>query len=110
MDSDAPKLDVSQVTPHIAFSSEEGKVWLNEQRVILFSQAALGKFRKEVFDTIGKERCKSFFLRLGYNNINHHHKKDRNEKKKTQTNNNNNDHNNIKKKIKEQYEEKDEAT
>ena len=66
MDSDAPKLDLSQVTPHIAFSSEEGKVWLNEQRVMLFSQAALGKFRKEVYDTIGQERCKSFFLRLGY--------------------------------------------
>jgi DNA-binding NtrC family response regulator/predicted hydrocarbon binding protein len=66
MDSDAPKLDLSQVTPHIVFSSEEGKVWLNEQRVMLFSQAALGKFRKEVYDTIGQERCKAFFLRLGY--------------------------------------------
>ena len=66
MDSDAPKLDLSQVTPHIVFSSDEGKVWLNEQRVMLFSQAALGKFRKEVYDTIGQERCKAFFLRLGY--------------------------------------------
>ena len=66
MDSDAPKLDLSQVTPHIVFSSDEGKVWLNEQRVMLFSQAALGKFRKEVCDTIGQERCKAFFLRLGY--------------------------------------------
>ena len=46
MDSNAPKLDLSQVTPHIVFSSEQGKVWLNEQRVMLFSQAALGKFRK----------------------------------------------------------------
>lgn len=66
MDSDAPKLDLSQVTPHIVFSSEQGKVWLNEQRVMLFSQAALGKFRKEVYDTIGQDRCKAFFLRLGY--------------------------------------------
>ena len=66
MDSDAPKLDLSQVTPHIVFSSEQGKVWLNEQRVVLFSQTALGKFRKEVYDTIGQDRCKAFFLRLGY--------------------------------------------
>ena len=66
MNSDAPKLDLSQVTPHIVFSSEQGKVWLNEQRVMLFSQAALGKFRKEVYDTIGQDRCKAFFLRLGY--------------------------------------------
>tara|TARA_B110000090_G_scaffold152817_1_gene167723 strand:+ start:165 stop:1850 length:1686 start_codon:yes stop_codon:yes gene_type:complete len=66
MNSDAPKLDLSQVTPHIVFSSEQGKVWLNEQRVVLFSQTALGKFRKEVYDTIGQDRCKAFFLRLGY--------------------------------------------
>tara|TARA_B110000967_G_scaffold55851_1_gene57278 strand:+ start:1061 stop:2746 length:1686 start_codon:yes stop_codon:yes gene_type:complete len=66
MNSDVPKLDLSQVTPHIVFSSEQGKVWLNEQRVVLFSQTALGKFRKEVYDTIGQDRCKAFFLRLGY--------------------------------------------
>ena len=61
-----PKLDLSQVTPHIVFSGNEGKVWLNEQRITLFSQTALGKFRKEVYETIGHERCKAFFLRLGY--------------------------------------------
>ena len=33
---------------------------------MLFSQAALGKFRREVFDTIGLERAKPFFLRLGF--------------------------------------------
>jgi DNA-binding NtrC family response regulator/predicted hydrocarbon binding protein len=66
MDNTAPKLDLSQVTPHIVFSVEEGKVWLNEQRIMLFSQVALGKFRKEVYETIGEERCKAFFLRLGY--------------------------------------------
>lgn len=66
MNDSVPKLDLSQVTPHIAFSGDEGKVWLNEQRVMLFSQAALGKFRKEVYETIGQERCKAFFMRLGY--------------------------------------------
>jgi len=66
MNDTVPKLDLSQVTPHIAFSGDQGKVWLNEQRVMLFSQTALGKFRKEVYDTIGQERCKAFFMRLGY--------------------------------------------
>ncbi len=66
MNKPVPKLDLSQVTPHIAFSADQGKVWLNEQRVMLFSQTALGKFRKEVYDTIGEERCKAFFMRLGY--------------------------------------------
>jgi DNA-binding NtrC family response regulator/predicted hydrocarbon binding protein len=60
------KLQLRNVASEISFSSEEGKVWLNEQRIILFSLAALGKFRREVYDTIGPERCKAFFIRLGY--------------------------------------------
>lgn len=62
----APKLNVSEVIPHLSFSRNEGKVWLNEQRVMLFSQTALGKFRREVIETIGYKRAKAFFIRLGY--------------------------------------------
>jgi DNA-binding NtrC family response regulator len=62
----APELNIDEVTPHLSFSPTEGKVWLNEQRILLFSQTALGKFRREVLETIGIERTKSFFLRLGY--------------------------------------------
>ncbi|MEO2181280.1 MAG: XylR N-terminal domain-containing protein [bacterium] len=52
------KLQLRNVASEISFSQKEGKVWLNEQRIILFSLAALGKFRREVYDTIGPERCK----------------------------------------------------
>jgi len=62
----APELNINEVTPHLSFSRSEGKVWLNEQRIMLFSQTALGKFRREVLETIGYERTKAFFLRLGY--------------------------------------------
>lgn len=60
------QLQLRNVASEISFSQEEGKVWLNEQRIILFSLAALGKFRREVYDTIGPKRCKAFFIRLGY--------------------------------------------
>jgi len=60
------QLNHRDVSSEVSFSAEEGKVWLNEQRVILFSLAALGNFRKEVYQTIGPERCKAFFIRLGY--------------------------------------------
>lgn len=60
------ELQLENVTPQLSFAIAEGKVWLNEQRIMLFSQAALGKFRREVFDTIGLERAKPFFLRLGF--------------------------------------------
>ena len=59
-------LRLNDVDSEIRFSTEEGKVWLNEQRIILFSLNALAKFRREVYDTIGPERCKAFFIRLGY--------------------------------------------
>ena len=60
------ELNLENVTPQLSFAIGEGKVWLNEQRIMLFSQAALGKFRKEVYETIGHERAKAFFLRLGF--------------------------------------------
>ncbi len=60
------ELQLDHVAPNLTFAIDEGKVWLNEQRITLFSQAALGKFRREVFDTIGLERAKAFFLRLGF--------------------------------------------
>lgn len=66
MSMGSTELNVDEVIPHITFSGGEGKVWLNEQRVMLFSQTALGKFRREVLETIGLERTKAFFLRLGY--------------------------------------------
>lgn len=60
------ELNLEQVTPQLSFAIAEGKVWLNEQRIMLFSLAALGKFRREVYDTIGHERARAFFLRLGF--------------------------------------------
>lgn len=59
------ELRLGDVDSEVRFS-DQGKVWLNEQRIILFSLAALAHFRREVYDTIGPERCKAFFIRLGY--------------------------------------------
>lgn len=59
-------LRLEEVTPQLSFAIAEGKVWLNEQRIMLFSQTALGKFRSEVYRTIGHDRAKAFFLRLGF--------------------------------------------
>lgn len=60
------KLRLDEITPQVSFALNEGKVWLNEQRIVLFSQAALGKFRREVYDEIGHDRARAFFLRLGF--------------------------------------------
>ncbi len=50
----------------IRFDPEHGKIWLKEQRSLLLGLSAMGNFRKEIIATMGQERAKGFFMRLGY--------------------------------------------
>ena len=46
--------------------SMEGKIWFGEQRMLLMQVSAMAAFRREMVNTMGIERAKGFFLRLGY--------------------------------------------
>lgn len=59
-------LDLKYLLEKLRFKPEEGKVWLAEQRAVLMGLGALASFRKEIIATLGMERGKSFFMRLGY--------------------------------------------
>lgn len=54
------------LTDQIRFLSSEGKIWLGEQRMLLMAVNAMGAFRREMVNSMGIERAKGFFLRLGY--------------------------------------------
>ncbi|GAC18656.1 sigma-54-dependent Fis family transcriptional regulator [Paraglaciecola arctica] len=58
--------DIKDLTDLIRFSHEEGKVWFGEQRMLLMHVSAMAAFRRELLNSIGVERAKGFFLRLGY--------------------------------------------
>ena len=58
--------DFQDLTEQIQFQSTEGKIWLGEKRMLLMQLSALAAFRREMVNTIGIERAKGFFLRLGY--------------------------------------------
>ncbi|GAC33274.1 sigma-54-dependent Fis family transcriptional regulator [Paraglaciecola polaris] len=58
--------DIKDITDLIRFSHEEGKVWFGEQRMLLMQVSAMAAFRRELVNSIGVERAKGFFLRLGY--------------------------------------------
>ena len=60
--------DAHDLTGELQFQLAQGKIWLGEQRVVLMPLSALATFRKEVLTTIGMERTKAFFMRLGYSN------------------------------------------
>ncbi|KAA0873548.1 sigma-54-dependent Fis family transcriptional regulator [Nitrincola tapanii] len=50
----------------IRFESSQGKIWLNEQRMLLIHSAVMGLLRKELIESLGLERAKGFLLRFGY--------------------------------------------
>ena len=50
----------------IRFESDEGKIWLDEQRMLLIHSAVMGLLRNELIQTMGIERAKGFLMRFGY--------------------------------------------
>lgn len=60
--------DAQDLTGQLKFETAQGKIWLGEQRVLLMTLPALSIFRMEVINTLGMERSKAFFMRLGYTN------------------------------------------
>ena len=58
--------DLKHLVEQLHFNPEEGKIWLAEQRTVLMGLGALSSFRKEIITTLGMERGKGFFMRLGY--------------------------------------------
>ncbi|HCR1520421.1 TPA: sigma-54-dependent Fis family transcriptional regulator [Pseudomonas aeruginosa] len=58
--------DFKDLTSLIHFQSTEGKIWLGEQRMLLLQVSAMANFRRGMVNTLGIERAKGFFLRMGY--------------------------------------------
>jgi len=56
-----------QLEQEIRFQEHDGTIWVGEQRMLLLQLASLANFRKEQILTVGLERAKGFFMRLGYN-------------------------------------------
>jgi len=50
----------------LRFLPEEGQIWLGEQRMLLMSLQASAFFRNELVTTLGVERARGVFIRLGY--------------------------------------------
>ena len=50
----------------LKFDPEQGKIFLNGSRVLIFDATALGKLRKDLIDTLGMERAKGFLIRYGW--------------------------------------------
>jgi len=61
---DHPSL--ADITECLFFSPGDGRIWLNDQRMVLMHSASLGSLRQELIDSLGLERARGLLTRAGY--------------------------------------------
>ena len=54
------------LTERLYFSPGDGRIWLNDQRMVLMRNSALGVLRKELISTLGMQTARSLLTRIGY--------------------------------------------
>lgn len=57
---------LEQLAETVAFSPEDGSIWMCGQRVMLMHSSALGALRSELAETIGLDKTRGLFTRLGW--------------------------------------------
>jgi len=62
--AEQPTLD--DITECLFFSPGDGRIWLNDQRMVLMHSSSLGTLRRELIDTLGLERARGLLTRAGY--------------------------------------------
>ena len=59
--------DIGDLVSRIHFAHEHGRIWLDDQRMVLLHSAALGVLRRELIESFGVERARGVLTRIGYN-------------------------------------------
>ncbi|HEX5684193.1 MAG TPA: sigma-54-dependent Fis family transcriptional regulator [Ideonella sp.] len=57
---------MADLTESLFFSPGDGRIWLNDQRMLLMHSSAMGHLRRELIDTLGTERARGLLTRAGY--------------------------------------------
>lgn len=55
-----------ELKARLRFETDSGHIWLDEQRMILVHAEAMGELRKELVETLGRERARGVLVRMGY--------------------------------------------
>ncbi len=62
-DSQPTLTDISEC---LYFSPGDGRIWLNDQRMLLLHSRAMGTLRRELIDSLGIDRARGLLTRSGY--------------------------------------------
>jgi two-component system response regulator HydG len=57
---------LADLTEALFFSPGDGRIWLNDQRMLLLHSSAMGHLRRELIDTLGLHRARGLLTRAGY--------------------------------------------
>ena len=57
---------VADISECLFFSPGDGRIWLQDQRMILLHSEALGSLRRELIDSIGLDKARGLLTRAGY--------------------------------------------
>jgi hypothetical protein len=67
VNDDGPRLPGMQdLWNLLRFEAEEGRIWLDEERVVLLRSSELRGLRRELIDALGMQRAKGLLSRMGY--------------------------------------------
>ena len=58
--------DMTDLMARLHFSTSDGRIWLDDQRMLLVHAKALGSLRREMIEALGVEVARGFLTRMGY--------------------------------------------
>ncbi|WP_322044545.1 sigma-54-dependent Fis family transcriptional regulator [Paraburkholderia sp. J67] len=59
--------DIADLMSRLRFSPGDGRIWLDDQRMLLLHAQSLGTLRRELIDSLGIEAARGLLTRMGYN-------------------------------------------
>ena len=58
--------DIQDLAKRLRFAPQQGRIWLDDQRMMLMHISSLGSLRQELIESLGKERARGLITRIGY--------------------------------------------
>ncbi len=58
--------DLADLMGRLHFSTTDGRIWLDDQRMLLVHAKALGMLRREMIELLGVDMARGFMTRMGY--------------------------------------------
>jgi two-component system response regulator HydG len=58
--------DLADLLSRLRFSTRDGRIWLDDQRVLLIHGKALGMLRREMIEALGSDTARGLLTRMGY--------------------------------------------